>query len=1034
MTLINESLTSHCEQQALIAQSLPAFSRINLQGIKNSISVLLGLIGRGHIFEEYTIHNISHINRMLEIADWIIDDGTKPNLTPADYMMITLSVYFHDLGMLVTEHEFDNRRYSEFPAFFDSFLNSGEDAEDYKANLIKLYPDQEERERYVYQEYVRQNHARRIKAWIEQDGTKDYGFCDQQVLEVARLLEALPDNVRNDVALLCESHHLSDISDTNVFEVSRPYGHTKNEFANIQYVAIVLRTVDLLHISGDRAPTVLLRLIDPKNPFSKREWLKQSAVTSIRGKILTQDEKSAGKKMDTIEIRAEFSDPEAYFDLQKYINYAKREIEQCHDWVKRSKEEYGLEINYHWRYVDTSKISAKGFYPRQLNFTLDQGKILKLLTGQTLYNDISVSLREILQNSLDATRLREHQLKGKDEYEATIHINWNDESGVLEIIDNGVGMSQMEIENYFLKAGISKYQTNEFRKSFPNFTSIGRFGIGVLSCFMISDAVEVFTTTGKGDKVRDLKLSDAQSDYLVRDIDRNLELSSKLPDSGTIIQLLIRPSMRSKDFRQLIQRWVMFPSAEIIFNFKSESQRLGFRSVEEAVSHIISSKGYNVVSNDLPETDLSHGDMRVISSNVDGLEIAFATSWNKWAKDWEFVSYQNRHQNDEVTLGTYIEGIYVVGGTPGYRNNVFIALANFTGKSAPRTNVARSDFEVSPELDNSLSKIYNAYCRHIENEVNAQTQIRQATLTQAATDARTLMGQLAESSTVPVQPLRSDILKRSLRGIKGLIVDDGLERKLLSINDVSSRDEIWTVAWDLVNSVDYLSKHLHNNYSAARILQSLGDFPSLPDTIVPTLYLKDNGKIISLLSGREISKIVIHPGIERVDFAWSKKTDGNNWFGLTEAALRRVMSLSARLGGIRNPSTGVLVLQNECNIEVQGGNNEKVIVTDDYLYFIKDSEIANHVKELLRSIEDGVTDSDILSEYIILDSYINILHDDYTALTQKEISERLLRRITYSDTREVSHRIKKCLNDLGNNVLYIGRRGKSSTRVFVNDW
>ena len=112
------------ELKAKVANSLRAFSSINLVDIKNKIRNLLALIGRNGIFDEYTKHDISHIDGMLYSLDYLIPNSTKEIMTTADWLLIVLSFYFHDLGMLVTKKEFENRTKSkEFNKFKEDYLN-----------------------------------------------------------------------------------------------------------------------------------------------------------------------------------------------------------------------------------------------------------------------------------------------------------------------------------------------------------------------------------------------------------------------------------------------------------------------------------------------------------------------------------------------------------------------------------------------------------------------------------------------------------------------------------------------------------------------------------------------------------------------------------------------------------------------------------------------------------------------------------------------------------------------------------------------
>ncbi|MDT4328934.1 hypothetical protein RPD76_03400 [Methylomonas sp. MV1] len=95
-------LTTTPEQYAQKAEKLAAFGGLNLLHIKRSVALLLGQIGKEGIFDQYTKHDISHIDEMLKNLDWIIPEHTKKVMSDADWLMIVLAVYFHDMGMLVT--------------------------------------------------------------------------------------------------------------------------------------------------------------------------------------------------------------------------------------------------------------------------------------------------------------------------------------------------------------------------------------------------------------------------------------------------------------------------------------------------------------------------------------------------------------------------------------------------------------------------------------------------------------------------------------------------------------------------------------------------------------------------------------------------------------------------------------------------------------------------------------------------------------------------------------------------------------------
>lgn len=178
-------LTFECEKHAAEAGNLSAFDGLNLVGIKRDLEKLLGLIGRGDIFDQYTSHDISHVDATLKNIDWLVPEATKEIMTPTDWLLTVLSVYFHDLGMLVTKKEYEARDASEFPRFRDDVLFGGEHGDDYRNKVEQI--SQEDRERFLYQEFVRENHAKRIRRWIEGQSFDSIGAST----DIAKLVETI---------------------------------------------------------------------------------------------------------------------------------------------------------------------------------------------------------------------------------------------------------------------------------------------------------------------------------------------------------------------------------------------------------------------------------------------------------------------------------------------------------------------------------------------------------------------------------------------------------------------------------------------------------------------------------------------------------------------------------------------------------------------------------------------------------------------------------------------------------------------------
>lgn len=148
-----------------------------------------------------------------------------------------------------------------------------------------------------------------------------------------------------------------------------------------------------------------------------------------------------------------------------------------------------------------------------VSFQLAHQEVRELLMGQQLYGDPTLAIRELYQNALDACRYRRARLQylqrtgrpAADNWRGSISFKqYRDERGrpVLECLDNGIGMGRRELEKAFAAVGKRFADMPEFIDEkaawqrldppiplYPN----SRFGIGVLSYFMLADELELFT-------------------------------------------------------------------------------------------------------------------------------------------------------------------------------------------------------------------------------------------------------------------------------------------------------------------------------------------------------------------------------------------------------------------------------------------------------------------------------------------------------------------------------------------------------------
>ena len=126
-------------------------------------------------------------------------------------------------------------------------------------------------------------------------------------------------------------------------------------------------------------------------------------------------------------------------------------------------------------------------------FQVNLTGILKILSD-SLYSSKDVFIRELIQNSVDAIKFRTL----KENFTPSITVSFYEDASSRGLVfsDNGIGLTFDEVNEFLSKIGSSsKANLLENRNDF-----IGQFGIGLLSCFMVSDEIVVISKSLKSDE------------------------------------------------------------------------------------------------------------------------------------------------------------------------------------------------------------------------------------------------------------------------------------------------------------------------------------------------------------------------------------------------------------------------------------------------------------------------------------------------------------------------------------------------------
>ncbi|MFT4546629.1 MAG: TNF receptor-associated protein 1, partial [Pseudoalteromonas tetraodonis] len=125
----------------------------------------------------------------------------------------------------------------------------------------------------------------------------------------------------------------------------------------------------------------------------------------------------------------------------------------------------------------------------------------------SLYTDKEIFVRELVSNASDSLeKLRHLQLTEKDVYEADkeleVRIELDEEAKTITITDTGIGMTREELQENLgtiAHSGSKKFFEAMTEDGKKEANLIGQFGVGFYSAFMVSDDVEVYTHSWRGD-------------------------------------------------------------------------------------------------------------------------------------------------------------------------------------------------------------------------------------------------------------------------------------------------------------------------------------------------------------------------------------------------------------------------------------------------------------------------------------------------------------------------------------------------------
>lgn len=177
-------------------------------------------------------------------------------------------------------------------------------------------------------------------------------------------------------------------------------------------------------------------------------------------------------------------------------------------------------------------------WQRTIPFQVDIAGIIDIM-GSSLYSRHDTPIRELLQNSHDAImRRRRSDLS----FQGRIDVIQNQDAGTLSFIDDGIGLTPEEAENYLGTLGLGITGLIKRGEAMSHLAQesdqgdlIGQFGVGLFSAFMLADKLIV---ESRNDKAEEAVRWEAGAGT-------EIELStSDRVESGTAVTLVLKPEFR----------------------------------------------------------------------------------------------------------------------------------------------------------------------------------------------------------------------------------------------------------------------------------------------------------------------------------------------------------------------------------------------------------------------------------------------------------------------------------------------------------
>jgi len=472
-------------------------------------------IGSPYFFPEYTFHGTSHINKVLEYSDKLIHDGEIEKLTSLDIAVLVSSIILHDIGMFIEKAGVQKLIFGEYQDRTIDLLDSiswGDAWSEY-IKRIRRYSEKEllmnfgttdpvgninpldsdainEKDRKIYGGFVRENHHRIAHdfAMLGFLGQKDSSLFDSR---------CNPD-IANIIGLVARSHCIN-MRETEEY-LKCNFGADDNFKTPlgipIFYLMSLVRIADILDVGIERAPTEVYDTKYFYSYISQLEWRWNQTISQTSGGYRWD---FAKKKLN---IHATPKNSDDFLGVEKWMKNIQAELDTSWSVIlEHYAGEYYLSIHRVTSNIfdqNARKNFDTLFLTKMAELKVNP-ELLKLMVEPLYRSNPSYGVRELIQNAVDACNERKTIDSDYifDTSEVLIEINNRD--GIFRISDNGTGMNENILLNYYLSAGSSyRYSENWIKDNIDKdghsaTIRTGKFGVGALAAFLLGESITITT-------------------------------------------------------------------------------------------------------------------------------------------------------------------------------------------------------------------------------------------------------------------------------------------------------------------------------------------------------------------------------------------------------------------------------------------------------------------------------------------------------------------------------------------------------------